>query len=98
MDLEIEKEDKVLEIGGKVGETRSTKFNVYKILFDLVIGRNIELFQCVQSLEITWDNAWAGLVTLKIVSTLQQFNGFLEILQTAIDLLLFGKLLTVPIG
>ena len=98
MDQEVEKEEKILESGGKIGETRTTKFNVYKILFDLVIGRNIELFQCVQSLELTWDNAWADLVTLKIGSTLQQFNGFLEILQTAIDLLLFGKLLTIPIG
>ena len=68
---EIEKEDEKNDMDSdEDDEPRTTKsLNLYKEVFSIVIGQNMEALECVQTLYLYWENPWGNIVTLQIQST-----------------------------
>lgn len=50
---------------------RESKFNVYEVAFNIVVPDNVELLQCLppERFLIYWEQAWGGMLTVRIVST-----------------------------
>jgi hypothetical protein len=43
--------------------------NTYETVFNLAVPDYIEDYQCLPNFQIYWEQAWGGVVTIKIVST-----------------------------
>ena len=66
---------------------RESKINVFEPVFNLVIINHVDEFECLAGLQIFWELPWGGLVTLRLLSTLRQYNFITSMLQEVTDLL-----------
>ena len=70
-----------------VSQVRESKLNLYEPVFSIAIPDFIEDYQCLPNFQMYWDPPWGGMVTIKIISTLKQYNFFTLMLQDLTDLL-----------
>ena len=54
---------------------RESKFNVLEPVFNMVVPENVDLIQCLPTkFQIFWEPAWGGVVTVRLQSTLKQYQ------------------------
>ena len=57
-------------------------------MFQIVIFKNQEHWECFNYLKLFWSETWGGIVTLKLESTKQIFKEVLAMLQKCTDILM----------
>ena len=62
------------------GFVRSQQFNVYEQVFQIVILRNLDIWECFSQVQIYWGEVWGGIVTLKMDSVLPMLRAVLNLL------------------
>ena len=76
----------------------SKQFNVYEKVFQIVIIRNMSLWECFSNVLFFWTEVWGGIVTLRIESISPMCRAVLSLLQTCTDLLMKNDLLMEVVG
>lgn len=73
---------------------KESKFNLYETVFYFVVPDHIDELQCLPSkFQIYWEQSWGGMVTVRLISTLKQYEFFTRLFQEVSDYLLkYGTL------
>ena len=81
-----------------IGDSRTFRVNLYEQVFKYVIDFNMDLFECIPGLQLTWNQPWGNLVTLKVTTYARQQKRLFDIAYNAGNLLQQNNLLSEVVG